>query len=252
MQHIICDGASSDGTPEWLAQQKGVRWSSVPDKGMYEAIDRGFRDSDGDILSWLNADEQYLPGTLKRVGDLFKSRPEIEFVYGDVLMVNDEGEPLASRRDVPLCSFYVRNSFLYAYSCTMFFRRSLQECGLLKFNTRYRAVADMDLILRLLGANVLHHKISTDLSLYGLHEGNLSEQPVSYAELREVQREHGAFSSSTLRYAIKNIRRVHRLLRGGYGQRTVSYKFALDEVPNYKLIENRRVGGVYPLRKARI
>jgi len=70
------------------------------DAGMYDAINRGLKRATGDICAYLNCDEQYLPGTLRRVADYFEQHPEVDVVFGDSIVVDSELEPLAYRRVV--------------------------------------------------------------------------------------------------------------------------------------------------------
>jgi len=58
-EHIVCDGGSTDGTVEYLRQQKDIRWIPGPDRGMYDALNKGMAAARGRILGHLNADEQY-------------------------------------------------------------------------------------------------------------------------------------------------------------------------------------------------
>jgi glycosyltransferase involved in cell wall biosynthesis len=58
-EHIVVDGGSTDGTLEYLKQQKDIRLIPGPDKGMYDALNKGMAAARGRILGHLNADEQY-------------------------------------------------------------------------------------------------------------------------------------------------------------------------------------------------
>src|SRR5208282_2311123 len=71
VEHIVQDSCSDDGTQDWLPQDRRVRAFIEKDSGMYDAINRGYRRAQGDILAHLNCDEQYLPGALRAVGDYF-------------------------------------------------------------------------------------------------------------------------------------------------------------------------------------
>src|SRR5258708_40267565 len=64
LEHIVQDAGSDDGTLDWLPQDRRVQLFAEKDQGMYDAINRGLRRANGDILGYLNCDEQYLPGTL--------------------------------------------------------------------------------------------------------------------------------------------------------------------------------------------
>ena len=83
-EHIIVDGASTDHTLEIIRKYEGkynMRWISEKDKGMYDAIGKGFRMAQGDILCWLNSDDMYLPWTLQLVAEVMKN-PQIKWLTG--------------------------------------------------------------------------------------------------------------------------------------------------------------------------
>ena len=90
LEHVVQDGLSVDGTREWLAHgcPPSVAPESARDAGMYDAINRGFSRSRGEILCHLNCDEQYLPGALARVVDYFAQHPEVDILFGDVVVVS--------------------------------------------------------------------------------------------------------------------------------------------------------------------
>lgn len=121
IEHIIQDACSTDGTPDWLAAQPDVLARSEPDAGMYDAINRGWGRASGDIFSWLNSDEQYLPGTLEKVAGVFERNPDVDLIYGDALVVDATGNLLAARREIRLSRTYIANSFLNAFHAPRFF-----------------------------------------------------------------------------------------------------------------------------------
>src|SRR5262245_26014793 len=67
LEHIIQDSMSDDGTLNWLPQDKRVKAYIEKDEGMYDAVNRGYRRASGQVLSYINCDEQYLPGALLKV-----------------------------------------------------------------------------------------------------------------------------------------------------------------------------------------
>src|SRR5579859_3783100 len=85
-EHIVQDSCSDDGTQDWLPRDPRVRAFIEKDTGMYDAVNRGFRRAQGDILAYLNCDEQYLPGALPAVRQFFERHPEIDMVFGDVVV----------------------------------------------------------------------------------------------------------------------------------------------------------------------
>ncbi|MCC7449517.1 MAG: glycosyltransferase [Anaerolineae bacterium] len=248
VEHIVQDACSTDGTGEWLSSQTDLRTTSEPDGGMYDAINRGWQHARGDVLSWLNSDEQYLPGTLKRIGAVFEQNPGVDFVYGDVLIVNASGDLIAARREIRLSKIYISNSFLNAPSCTTFFRRRLWDEGILRLDTAYRYAADMDLILRLLHAGKSYYKLSAYLSAFTMDGTNLSCHPGMLEETDMVQRTFGAFTSPLLRRAVTLGRYAERLLTGSYKRVDLAYEFASDEHPHYRTIIGRSLPGSYRTR----
>ena len=70
-EHIVQDAGSTDGTREWLSVDPRVKAFFEKDSGMYDAINRGFSRAHGDVLGYLNCDEQYLPGALAAVTYFF-------------------------------------------------------------------------------------------------------------------------------------------------------------------------------------
>lgn len=87
---IVVDGDSTDGTKgvlEMFSDQLDV-YISEPDTGQSNAINKGFRHAKGDYLSWLNADEEYLPDTLEKVAQVIVEASDIDFIYGDRLVVD--------------------------------------------------------------------------------------------------------------------------------------------------------------------
>ena len=82
LELIVMDGGSSDDTLELLKRKAAHLhyWCSEPDGGQYEAINRGFARSTGEVMGWLNADDMLLPGSLWTLGSIFAQLPEVEWL----------------------------------------------------------------------------------------------------------------------------------------------------------------------------
>ena len=246
-EHLVQDAQSSDGTSAWLAGQSDLLGCSEADAGMYDAINRAWAMSSGEFLSWLNADEQYLPGTLKRVEVYFDANPDVDVVFGNYVVCDPLGRPVALRREIPFRRFYVVNSFLNTQSCTLFFRRRLYERGALTLNTRYRYAADKELMLRLAAAGIVIRRIPDYLAVFGIDGSNLSTHPRAAEESEAIRLAYGAFRFLPLRYLALGARRIERLLTGGYRKDVFRYRYAVDEIPNYVEFKSARLGGRYSL-----
>lgn len=242
LEHIVQDGCSSDGTTAWLHRQSDLNVKTEKDSGMYDAINRGWARAGGDIVSWLNADEQYLPGTLEKVAGYFKKNPEIDVVSGDTIITDAGGEPLAVRRETLLKKNYICNGVLNVHSCTLFFRRRLLEKEWLFFDTGYRIAGDMELILRLLEKGVRFDHMRYYASLFAVDHHNLSMNPIAEKEVAVIRQKFGGKKSGVLRKMILIGRYIEKLLSGCYRSETVSYDYAENEIPVYRRISPRKVG----------
>jgi glycosyltransferase involved in cell wall biosynthesis len=247
LEHLVQDALSSDGTPDWLYAQPGLNAVSEADAGMYDAINRAWTRSNGEFLSWLNSDEQYLPGALAAVQKFFDTHPEVDVVFGDYIVADLLGRPVALRREIPFRQAYVSNSFLNSASCTLFFRRRLWDQGLLKLDSRYRYAADKDLILRLAAAGKVIRHMPAYLAIFGIDGTNLSTHSQMEVEAESIRLANGAFRSGALRQVVLVGRRVERLLSGGYRKESIRYHYAIDETPHYSEFEATGLGGRYSL-----
>ena len=87
-EHIVVDGGSTDGTLDYLNQQNDIRLISGPDKGMYDALNKGMATARGRILGHLNADEQYdRAGLAQALQKLDKTGADA--VFGPTIMLDE-------------------------------------------------------------------------------------------------------------------------------------------------------------------
>ncbi len=251
LEHLVQDAQSEDGSPDWLrtqaAQDPRLQAVSAADAGMYDAINRAWTRSSGRVLSWLNADEQYLPGTLQRVQAYLSQHADVDVLFADYLVADEAGRAVALRREIPLRRFNVVNGFLNTQSCTMFFRRALLDRGALKLDSRYRYAADKELVLRLLDSGARFAHLPEVLSVFGVDGNNLSTHARMEQEAEAIRLAYGGFRWRPLRALAVGARRVERAWRGGYRRTDFRYRYALDEVPHYADYQARALGGRYTL-----
>jgi glycosyltransferase involved in cell wall biosynthesis len=94
IEHIVMDGGSTDGSVDILRGQAGphVRWVSEPDRGQSHALNKGFAESRGGIIGWLNSDDAYFtPTAVAEAVQLFERCPDVDVVYGHAALVNADG-----------------------------------------------------------------------------------------------------------------------------------------------------------------
>ena len=132
LEYIVVDGGSTDGSVDVLRSfGDRIQWTSEPDKGQANAINRGLKRATGDIVSWLNSDDFLEPGALAHVRRCFDANPGVAFIYGRAWMIDGEGKRL---REYP--TFDLRRNDLKrkCYLCqpAVFVRReAIKRFGLL-------------------------------------------------------------------------------------------------------------------------
>lgn len=248
VHHHIQDGGSTDGTVEYLntvlsdQPESGCRltFSSEVDGGMYDALNKGLARSAGDVVAWLNSDEQYLPGALFAAAEFFRSHADAGLLCGDALVINPDGTLTGFWKSMPLRLRYLESGYLYNLSCAMFFRRSAL-CEM-RFDPSLRAAGDQEFVIRVLRSGVRPAQIHRYLAAYTFMSGNLSEQPFAAAERRTL------FASKTLQSRFFRIlQRGERLLRGCRTQTfPLEYAIYADELGQRTMFRSGPVSSCWP------
>ena len=231
VRHVVqLSAASTDGSRAWLEAHRtpdsGLRTSdfelrTFPDSGMYDAIGRVFSGAGEDVLSWLNADEQHLPDAYAAVAAAFNAHPETDVIFGDYLLLDAEGRPVAARREIPLRRWHLRHGVnANLLSCAVFFRRRVWE-ALGGFDPAFTRVADSEFFWRALEQGFRFRHLPRLLGAYGLTGRNLSLDAAGRAEPALLRERTGAWRSPVLRALPKLCRVAEKLARGCYLPRRV-------------------------------
>jgi glycosyltransferase involved in cell wall biosynthesis len=215
VEHIVQDSLSGPEVTEALRPFPNVKLVSEKDAGMYDAINRGWEKATGDVLCWLNCDEQYLPGALAEVADYFRQHPETEVLFADAFVVNPAGKYICSRQVLVPLLYHSWICHLGTLSCATFFRRDLIKERGFTLDTRWKSVGDADLIVRLLRAHVNMHVLRKYLSVFVDTGENMSMQPVALDEMERQAHEAPAWAQSLRRFWVV-MHRVRRMLSGLY------------------------------------
>jgi glycosyltransferase involved in cell wall biosynthesis len=186
LEHIIQDSESDDGTLEWLPKDKRVKPFIEKDHGMYDAVNRGYKRAQGDLLAYINCDEQYLPGALKKVGDYFEQNPTVDVVFGDCIVVNRKGEYICERRAlIPQLLHTWSGASLCFLTAATFIRRSVIEQHKLFFNTDYRDLGDKEWALRLVRSGLRMSVLPSFLSVFAETGHNMNLKANALLEAKQ-------------------------------------------------------------------
>jgi glycosyltransferase involved in cell wall biosynthesis len=221
IEHVVVDGGSTNGSIEILRQRQHLRWISEPDRGQCDAMNKAiFKQSTGDLIVWLNADDVLYPNSVSEAAALFQADPELGWVYGD-LDVDRRGHRHVIRppAKATLRALDFNNVGLIAPG-TMFARWALERAG--ELDEEMNMEMDLDLSIRLLQAGVPSHHISHALALLEIYDGTKSgEVPLRdiVLERHRIYLKHGMFQQAGAALALAGrfeiSEEIERALREG-------------------------------------
>jgi glycosyltransferase involved in cell wall biosynthesis len=195
VEHVVVDGASADGTVEFLqslSAQHGdrVRWVSRPDKGISQAVNTAFGMATGDVVGWIGSDDCLTEGALRTASRYFEEYPQAQWLYGSFIIVDGEGRTIRLKR---AREFNYRRLVRTGYICppSVFVRQELiRRVGPLREDFRY--AMDFDWCLRM-AALATPHKVDDVLASFGWHRGSVTNA-CRLAQLDEGRRISQAFA----------------------------------------------------------
>jgi len=155
-EHVVVDGGSTDGTVDLLRARvdPALRWVSEPDRGQTHAVNKGLALARGQILLWINGDDEVVPEGLDAAVRHMLDHPACDVVYGGLDFIDAQGTTRRAYRPAPWS--FRRYLFLgdYVPTPTIVFRRARYET-VGPLDERWVDAADYDFYLRIMhGARV--------------------------------------------------------------------------------------------------
>ena len=161
LEYVIIDGGSTDGSIDIIRRHAArlAHWVSEPDKGQYDAINKGFAKVTGDVMAWINSDDKYTPWCFSIVREIFSRFPEVDWLTTvQALSWNGQGQATS----INFCGGFNRASFFkggnlptegsfgrrFIQQESTFWRRSLWDRAGGRLDTSLRLAADFELWAR--------------------------------------------------------------------------------------------------------
>lgn len=211
IEHIIQDGGSTDHTEEIVrsyieriyrgvypirCKKITIKYISEKDNGMYDAVERGFTQSTGDIMAYLNADDTYLPGAFATMANTLRTYPEIKWVKGINTTANEQsviinqGKCLLYLQSWLRKGIYGRNAY-FVQQDSVFWKRSLWKKVQPKLAS-YRLAGDYALWIAFAQHAPLW-SLNKQVSIFRRRAGQLSGTMGSYRKEQELIAPHHFF-----------------------------------------------------------
>ncbi|SHG93121.1 glycosyltransferase family 2 protein [Flavobacterium defluvii] len=150
LEYIIIDGGSTDSSVDIIKKYESqlVYWISEPDKGLYDAIQKGFDKSSGEIMAWINSDDLYHPKAFFTVAEIFNLEG-VNWLQGIPSIFDQKGRTVAVNKIKRWSKLdYYLGNFKWIQQESVFWRRSLWEVSGAKLATDMKYASDLELWLR--------------------------------------------------------------------------------------------------------
>ena len=233
LEHIVQDSCSDDGTQDWLPRDARVKAFIEKDGGMYDAVNRGYRRATGDILAYLNCDEQYLPGALKAVHDFFEANPKIEVALAGTIVADGEGKYVCHRHQMVPHPQGVWFRFPILTSSIFIRRKVISERGIF-FDTRWRDLGDFHWVLALMKNQAPMKVCDSFTSVFADTGENMNLKPNAIREKVETD--------SMIPVWVKTLKpvwilqhRLRRLAAGHFSLKPMSYEIYTLQSPGHRV-----------------
>ncbi len=147
LQHIVMDGGSTDATVDILKEYPHIEWASEKDRGQSDALNKGFRRSEGEIIGWLNADDTYEPDAIRTAVEYLEHHPDVEAVFSDVNIIDEAGALIGRSAGAPFDAVALLTTNMVKQPSLFMRRRVIDALG--GVDERCHFVMDQELWLRM-------------------------------------------------------------------------------------------------------
>lgn len=214
----MVDGGSTDATLDVVRKYPELvtQLISEPDRGIYDAMNKGVQRATGEVVGILNSDDFYRHSrVLEEVAVAFAADPALEVLLGDVDFVSDEDlqKPVRTYRATGFRPWMFRLGFMPPHPAIFVRKSAYERVGLYKLG--YRIAADFDFLVRLLLIDRAKYRIAgtqwVRMRTGGASTAGWKSNLISTREMLRSLRENGVCSSMPmllLRLPVKYIRQV--------------------------------------------
>ena len=198
IEHIIVDGKSSDNTIDICNNFKHIsKMVSEPDKGVYDAFNKGLKMATGEVVGFLNADDVFCDQyTLKKISEAFDEQTDC--VYANLNYIDNKGKILRKWRSNPYQKGAFNKGWMPAHP-TFYCRKAIYD-QLGGYDDSFHIAGDFELMLRFLEKNNIRSKF-IDQTLIKMRAGGLSNSGLA-SKIKIIKEEIRAFNLNKINYSL--------------------------------------------------
>lgn len=221
IEHVVVDGASTDDTAEVVRREgrRVARLLSEPDRGAYDAFNKGLALATGDVVGYLNAGDVYeSPGVVSLIARQLAA-PDIDAVFGDVLITaaGNTDKVLRHYRSGSFSPSRFGWGFMPAHPSLFVRRAAYERCG--PYDASYRIAGDFELCIRLFAKQKIRYarlpEVLVRMPRGGLSNSGWQSKWLITQEMRRACRAHGIPTSYLKLFARFPVKALEMLRHGG-------------------------------------
>jgi glycosyltransferase involved in cell wall biosynthesis len=243
LEYVIIDGGSTDGSVDIIKKYAGrlTYWISEKDKGLYDAINKGFSHTSGEIMGWINSSDMQFPWTLQTIAEIFTDNKEVKWIHGLPSYLSQSGNnPRAVDTFFPKNMYDALSGHYTGFQQeSIFWKRELWDKSGGALNIKYKSAEDIGLWLRFFKYEKLYY-VNLPLGCFRYHDFRIGgdDHNVRDMEVKEIFknfRSGFSFSKKAKAYLVKILVGRKRILSKfykktkilpWYGNYLVNYDFS--------------------------
>ena len=189
LDYWVQDGGSTDTSGEILQRYQSALagYEIKNDAGQAQAVNLGFKRSNGEIMAWVNSDDLLMPGSLHFVGHYFRSHPEVDVLYSNRILINENNHEIG-RWVLPKHDDGVLPWADYVPQETLFWRRQIWNKIGASLDESFQFAMDWDLLLRFQTSGAKFCHVSQFLGCFRVHSLQKTSTQLHTLGLNEMDR----------------------------------------------------------------
>jgi glycosyltransferase involved in cell wall biosynthesis len=154
LEYIIIDGGSTDNSLEIIKKYESniAYWVSEKDSGLYNALNKGFKVSTGEIMGWINSDDLLHPKSLITIASYFVKFKKMNWLQGYPTLINENDEIVSKREPVTNKYYFLTKKYTHNHSFVQqestYWRRSLWDKAGSYISEEYKLAGDFEIWMR--------------------------------------------------------------------------------------------------------